>query len=239
VGGPGKDAALVWYLAMRWLAVIVFLWATFSWAQLAIQGPQPTYDGQSVSAVDLIANPHRDIEPWQPLVLQKAGEPYSQAKVEKSIAALRRQFPEVRVSIIPEITGLRLNFLLEPAYYIGFISFPGAERFSYTRLLQAVDLDDQEPFDRQRLPLAQQSLEKFLNHNGYFEADVSTISEIDDPHQIVNLKFLVKLGPVARIGAVAFEGVDPAEDTRLTRSVHSLRARFTGGLLKSGKPYTP
>jgi outer membrane protein insertion porin family len=47
------------------------------------------------------------------------------------------------------------------------------------------------------------------------------------------------LGPRARIGRIAFAGVDPAEDARLTHSVASLRARFTGALLKRGKPYTP
>jgi outer membrane protein insertion porin family len=224
---------------MRWLAVILLLWATIGWAQLTIQGPQPTYDGQNVSAVDLIANPHRDVEPLRPLVQQKAGEPYSQDKVEKSIAALMGQFPKVQVSIIPEITGLRLNFLLEPAYYIGFVSFPGGKRFSYTRLLQAVDLADQEPFDQPRLPLARKSLEEFLQHNGYFQAAADATYEIDDAHQIVNLKFMVKLGPQARIGTVTFDGPAPSEDTRLTHSIHSLRARFTGGLLKRGKLYTP
>jgi outer membrane protein insertion porin family len=238
MGGPEGNATFDWFLAMRWLAVILLLWATISWAQLTIQGPEPTYNGQNVSAVDLIANPHRDVAPLRSLVLQKAGEPYSQDKVEKSIAALMGQFPKVQVSIIPEITGLRLNFLLEPAYYIGFVNFPGAEKFSYTRLLQAVDLADQEPFDPERLTRCQQSLEKFLQHEGYFRAAVQTTYEIDDPHQIVNLKFAVRLGPQARIGTVAFEGLAPPEDARLTHSLHSLRARFTGGLLKSGKPYT-
>ncbi len=239
VESPERNAARNRFRAMRWLAVILFSWATISWAQLSIQGPQPTYDGQNVSAVDLIANPHRNVEPLRSLVLQKGGEPYSQAKVEASIAALSKQFPKVEVSIIPEITGLRLNFLLEPAYYIGFVHFPGAEKISYTRLLQAVDLADQEPFDQERLPRAQQSLEKSLQKNGYFQASVDTNSQIDDPHQIVNLKFIVKLGPQARISTVAFEGPDAAEDARLTNSLRSLRARFTGGLLKSGKPYTP
>jgi outer membrane protein assembly factor BamA len=223
---------------MRWLAFILLPWATLSWGQLTIEGPQATYDGQNVSAVDLIANPHRDVEPLRALVLQKAGEPYSQDKVTQSIAALLGQFPKVQVSIIPEITGLRLNFLLEPAYYIGFVRFPGAEKFSYARLLQAVDLSDQEPFDQERLPLARQLLENFLRHNGYFQAAVETASEIDDSHHIVNLAFTVKLGPQARIGAVTFDGPDSKEDAQLIHSVHSLRARFMGGLLKSGKPYT-
>jgi outer membrane protein insertion porin family len=225
---------------MRWLAAILFfIWAPSGWPQLTIQGPQSTFNGQNVSAVYLIANPHRDVEPLRPLVLQKQAEPYSQEKIEKSIAALMGQFPKVEVSVIPEINGLRLNFLLEPAYYVGYVHFPGAEKFSYTRLLQAADLADQEPFDKERLPLAQMSFEKFLHQNGYFQSSIQTTFEIDDQHQIVNLNFAVNLGRQARIGTVKFDGPDLKQDARLIRSVRSLRARFTGGLLKSGKPYSP
>jgi outer membrane protein insertion porin family len=226
---------------MRWLAVLLCVWAMTSSAQLTIQGPQSTYNGQNVSEIDLIANPHRDVAPLWPLVSQKADQPYSQAKVEASIAALQNThlFQKVQVSIVPEITGLRLNFLLEPAYYIGVIRFPGAERFSYTRLLQAVDFSDQEPFVKDRLSRSEKSLQKFLQQNGYFQGNAQATADIDDTHQIVNLTFSVKTGPQARMGGVTFEGVNPAEDARLSHSVRSLRARFTGGLLKPGKPYTP
>ncbi|MGA9529747.1 MAG: POTRA domain-containing protein [Terriglobales bacterium] len=229
---------------MRALAAICFYFfalATAS-AQLTIQGPQATYDGQNVAAVDLIANPHPDTAALQPLVVQKAGQAYSQKKVEDSIAALQStgQFPTVHVSIVPEMTGLRLDFLLEPAYYIGIIEFPGlTKKFSYTRLLQVVDLPDEDPYDKARIPLAAEALEKFLRHNGYFAASVQTREEIDDAHQLVNVNFQVNPGPHARIGSVAFETADPHEKGRLSHSVRSLRARFMGGLLKSGKPYSP
>ncbi len=226
---------------MRWLAVLLCVWAITSSAQLTIQGPQSTYNGQNVSEIDLVANPHRDVGPLWSLVAQKTDRPYSQAKVEASIAALQdtHLFQKVQVSIVPEISGLRLNFLLEPAYYIGIIRFPGAERFSYTRLLQAADFSDQDPFVKDCLSRSEKSLENFLQQNGYFRPSVRSTAEIDDAHQIVNITFSIKTGPQARVGRVSFEGVNPAEDARLSRSVRSLRARFTGGLLKPGKPYTP
>jgi len=226
---------------MRSFALFFSLWATAVSAQLTVEGPQPIYNGQNVSAIDLISNPHRDTDPLQPLVQQKAGEPYAEEKVEASIAALQRtgQFTKVEVSVVPEITGLRLNFILEPAYYLGAISFPGAERFSYTRLLQSVELADQAPYDKQRIASSEQSLLKFLRHNGYFQATVKTTSEIDDTHQLVNVAFSVKTGPQARIGNLNFPGADESEDARLIHAVRSFRARFTGGLLKNGKPYSP
>src|ERR1700680_2107917 len=228
---------------MRLSGVFFFLlFVTAAWAQLAVQGPQSVYEGQNVGAIDLIGNPHRDMEPLRPLVVQKAGEPYSQAKVEASIASLEQtgQFPKVQVNVVPDPSGLRLNFLLEPAYYLGMIDFPGAGKpFSYTRLLQVVNLPDEDPYDKARITLAQEALQKFLQRNGYFQATIQTDSQIDDDHLSVNLSFSVKLGKLARVANVSFQGPDSREDARLQHSIRSLRARFSGGLLKPGKPYTP
>jgi outer membrane protein insertion porin family len=215
---------------------------TYTVAQLEMQGPQSTYDGQNVAYIDLIANPHRNLDSLQKVVLQKAGQPYLQENVEASIKALQQtgQFPKVEVNIVPEIAGLRLEFLLEAPYYLGLVSFPGATtHFSYTRLSQVVDLPDQEPYGADRLPAAARSLQEFLRSSGYFQCAVRTSSEIDDAHQIVNVNFEVTLGPRARIGTVTFEGAPAVENRRLQRSIRSLRARFTGGLLKTGKGYAP
>src|SRR5436309_1800256 len=94
--------------------------AAIAGAQIAPQTAQPSYEGQNVSAVALISNPHRDLQSLYPKVSQKAGEPYSQEKVQASIEQLQTagNFSKVEVNVIPEIDGLRLNFLLEPAYYI-------------------------------------------------------------------------------------------------------------------------
>ena len=221
--------------------ILFFFLTTAAWAQLAVQAPQPVYNGQNVAAIDLIGNPHRDMEPFRSLVTQKVGEAYSQDKVDGSITALERtgQFPKVQVNIVPDPSGLRLNFLLEPAYFLGVIDFPGATKFfSYTRLLQVVNLPDEDTYDKARVVLAQQALQKFLETNGYFRAKIQTATNIDDAHELVNLTFSVSPGKLARVANVTFEGPDANEDARLQRSIRSLRARFLGGLLKPGKPYT-
>ncbi|MGB9362519.1 MAG: POTRA domain-containing protein, partial [Candidatus Sulfotelmatobacter sp.] len=64
-------------------------------------------------------------------------------------------------------------------------------------------------------------------------------SEIDDANELVNITFSVASGKQARIGSVEIHGPANSEQTWLLRKTHSLRARFTGALLKSGKPYTP
>ena len=191
--------------------------------------------------MDLIANPHHDVEPLLPLVSQKAGEPYSQAKVEASIASLEKTggFEKVTVNVISDPEGLRLNFILEPAYYLGMIDFPGASKhFAYSRLLQVVNLLEEDPYDRARIPLAEEALCQFLNKSGYFQAQVQSEARIDDAHDLVDISFSVELGKQARIRGVEMQGPPAMEDARLIHTLRSLRARFTGALLKPGKPYT-
>ncbi len=228
---------------MRWLAWLIFFLSTLrlGWAQVEVQGPSQVYDGQKVNAIDLIGNPHRELQPFRAFVVQKAGEPYSQTKVEASIEALQKagHFPKVEANIVPDLNGLRIDFLLEPAYYIGVLEFPGAARkFAYIRLLQVANLPDEDPYDSARLSVAVQALQTFFKRNGYFEPATETTIQIDDAHQLVNVIFRVKLGRRARIGTVVIQGANPEETARLKHAMRSLRARFTGGLLKPGETYT-
>ncbi len=227
---------------MRLFLVLWCLGATTLSAQLAPQAPQKAYEGQNVSYVSLVANPHRDLAPLFAVVTQKAGTPYDQHRIDASAAALKNagHFPEVRVNVVPDINGLRVNFLLEPAYYLGVVEFPGAEKqFSYTRLLQVADLSDEDPYDPTRVPIAEDTLRKFLQRNGFFQAKVHAEPHIDDTHELVNVSFVIEMGKRAKISSVSIQGPDQPETARLVHSMRSLHARLTGGLLKAGKPYTP
>src|ERR1700758_2647331 len=144
-------------------------------AQMAPKAPEAAYNGQNVSAVSLIANPHRNLEALFAVVTQKPGTPYSEQQIQQSVTALKKAggFPEVHVNVAPDITGLRVSFLLEPAYYLGVIGFPGTEKqFSYARLLQVANLSDEDPYDPMRIPVAEGALREFLHRNGYFQATV-------------------------------------------------------------------
>ncbi|HWZ74989.1 MAG TPA: POTRA domain-containing protein [Candidatus Sulfotelmatobacter sp.] len=223
------------------VVIFCFFSAALLKAQLAPKAPQAAYEGQNVSAVSLIANPHRNLEPLYPLVQQKAGALYSEDQIKQSIEALQKAggFPEVRASVDPDVTGLRVSFLLEPAYYLGVIDFPGAvKRFSYTTLLQVVNLQDEDPYDPARLPIAQDALLNFFHQNGYFQAKVHAEPKIDDEHQLVSVVFVVETGKQARISSVTLDGPGQPENSRLLRAVRSLRARLSGGLLKAGMPYS-
>src|SRR5215475_9088671 len=177
---------------MRLPFFVCCLFAAAAWGQIAMQGPQPVYEGQNVAEIDLVANPHRDVEPLRALLAQKTGQPYSQQNVEASIKALEGtgQFPKVQVSIIPDPNGLRLDFLLEPAYFLGMVDFPGTQgQFAYTRMLQVINLPDEDPYIPARVGIAENVLQRFLQRNGFFQASVRSDSQIDDTNQLVNVTF--------------------------------------------------
>jgi len=221
---------------------IILLISVRGFAQLALPTPSASYEGQNVSAVSLIANPRRDLQPFTPLVQLKVGEPYDEKKIDASRQALQDagHFEKVQVSIIPDVNGLRVNFLLEPAYYLGVVKFPGAEKlFSYTRLLLVTELSDEDPYDPSRIPVAENALTQFFRRNGYFQATVQANPEIDDDHQLVNVRFTVEPRKQAKISSVQIEGPGDPDNQRLLRSMRSLRARLSGGLLKTGQSYTP
>src|SRR2546426_3499969 len=216
---------------MRWLTlifVVLFLYSNNSVAQT----PQISFEGQPVGTVDLVANPKIDVEDLQPLVEQKSGQPYSNEKIQASVAALNRtgMFSKVEVDVKPEAAGLHVRFVLEPAFYYGVIDFPGSKAFPYGRLLQLVNLPDQEPYEARRVQQAETALLHFLQTNGFFKAQVHTSTQLDEAHHLANVAFQVQLGKRAKIGRVEVQGPPTQEAQRLLQAARSLRA---GGDRKS------
>lgn len=229
---------------MRWILLwpLLVLASLSAVAQTKASNAPPSYQGQHVGSIELTANPHLDTDPYRGLIVQKAGEPYSDEKVKESIDALKHTgaFSKVELKVQPDPSGLKLAFVLEPAYYIGMLKFPGGTKyFSYTRLLQVVNLPDQTAFQQSQVPAAESALVKFFRDHGFFLVEIHTEVQLDDSNQLAHLTFHVEPGKHAHIGTVEVRGVKPEENRQLQRAFRSLRARFTGALLKHGKPYSP
>ncbi|HJT68746.1 MAG TPA: POTRA domain-containing protein, partial [Terriglobales bacterium] len=228
---------------MRW-SLLLFL-AAFSLsgaAQTTASNVPPFYEGQKVASITIAANPHLDVEHYRSLISQQPDEPFSQQKVNASVEALKKTnaFSDVRVTVLPDTGGLKLTFVLEPAYYIGMIKFPGAMKyFSYSRLLQVVNLPDRTVFQKADLDTANEALVKFFQGYGFFLATAHADTQFDDANQLAHVTFRVVPGPHAHIGKVEVRGSTPEENRKLEEVMRSFKARFTGALLKRGKPYSP
>jgi outer membrane protein insertion porin family len=202
---------------------------------------QASYEGQPVSEVQVVSAPNVEVESLRPLVEQKSGEPYSEKKIQDTVAALKAtgRFKEVEVQVKPDPSGLRITMVLEPAYYYGVLTFPGVREFSYVRLLQVADLPDQEPFEEKGVEKARTALTDFLHRNGFFEAEVRPSTELYLNEGLANVIFTVKLGKRAKIGNVVVQGPPPVDAAHLLQVTRSFRALATGASLKSSKAYTP
>ena len=229
-------------LMLAWMLLSLVHPAVSSAAQELTLQQQAVYEGQKVAVVDLVSKPATDVEAQRPLVVQKAGEPYSHEKVTDSVAALEksRQFTTVTVLVKPEAAGLRLVFVMEPAFYVGMISFPEASRtFNYGQLLQVVDYPTEEPYEEKRLNDAVPALEGYFATQGYFMARVQTETSFDQAHKVANVIFHVNLNKHAKLGRITVIGLPPQQASRLERVLGSFFARLKGASLKSGKPYDP
>jgi outer membrane protein insertion porin family len=199
------------------------------------------YEGEKVTAIDLASRPEADVDYLRALLLQQVGQPYSNMKVQQSIAAVMAtgEFSSVKVQVSPENGGLRLLFVLEPAYYLGLVEFPGAvPPLSYTRLLQVVMFSEGSPFLKRQMNDATGAMNTFLPRTGYFAATVKSRTEVDNEHKLVNPIFEVTLNRRAEIGSIDFEGLSEAEANEQRAALRSFWTHFRKGRLTNGTTFT-
>src|SRR5258708_14102518 len=140
---------------------VVLVWPRLLDCKIVSQSSKVSYEGPPGAAVDMAANPKISIESFRPLIQQKPGEPYSNSKVKGTVSALKNsgKFSSVEVTVKPEADGLHVTFTLEPALYFGMFEFPGVNRrFSYTRLLQVVDIPNQTAYKQETVDKAGDNL---------------------------------------------------------------------------------
>jgi outer membrane protein insertion porin family len=194
--------------AARWLPIVLSIFVlAFLSAAVGAQIPQdsdtpPTeqilasYEGQPVTTIDIAGRPDLKVAEFTSEFAQQPGQAFDKQKVDRTAAALKAagHFQNVRVHVEPEAKGLRVLFVIEPAVYYGIFQFPGAERFTYTRLVQVANYVSQSPYNATEVEHDRQSLLRFFQQTGYFQAQVSTELKIDARREIVNVIFHSDLG---------------------------------------------
>lgn len=199
----------------------------------------PSYDGQNVTSIEIAGQPGLDTKDLLPLLTLKAREPFSEKKADASIAALKKagRFHDVQLDIRPETNGVRVLFVLQPATYFGIYVFPGAGRFSYSRLLQVSNYPPKGAFTPVDVENARRSLEKFFQRSGYFQAKVKAEVQTTPPWGLANIIFNTSLNRRAKFGEVIVRGVPDQQASRLTSMLHSVIARLRRSAIRPGKTY--
>jgi outer membrane protein assembly factor BamA len=202
----------------------------------------PTYEGQNVSRVELAGRPDLKTDELQSMLPLKAGQPFSRAKIDESVAVLKstNQFQDVQLRVVPDINGVRVMLILQPGLYFGMYEFPGAvgRGFSYSRLLQVSNYPPEGPYTQADVTNATATLVHFFERNGYFEAKVEPRLTTYPKDQLVNVTFETTLGRRAKFGNVDLEGASPEQTKHLHRVLRSLMARLRGSAIRPGKRYS-
>jgi outer membrane protein assembly factor BamA len=222
------------------LALLIGINASVAGAQQDQPSTYQGFEGRTVFKVDMAASPVMNVNAFRPLIKQKEGEPFSMAAIRDSVGALQKTalFSQVQVKVEPEQSGLHVTFLLQPAFYVGMVFFPGAKSFSYTRMLQAVNIPDQTPFVEDLVTNGKGALLELFKNDGFFQAKIDPETKRDEKHLIVNLIYHCTLGLRAKIGEVTFQGASEQQKIELRAALTSFWAKVKGGSLRGGQPYT-
>ncbi|MCU1307905.1 MAG: outer membrane protein [Acidobacteriaceae bacterium] len=200
----------------------------------------PSYEGQRVSSVEIAGQPNVRTADLLPYLAQKKGEPFSQTKVDQSIAALKRtgKFHDVQLEVWPDPDGVRVLFVLQPAIYFGIFDFPGASNsLSYSRLLQVTNYPPRGEYNELDVERAQQGLETFLKRAGYFLSQVKPQVQNDEKHGLANVMFNINMNQRAKFGNVNITGAPADQSEHLKKSLQSFRARLRGAAIRPNKTY--
>jgi outer membrane protein assembly factor BamA len=198
-----------------------------------------SYEGQNVTAIVVAGRPQSTSSQIASQFVQKAGQPFSNDKVDRTAAALKAatDCETVRVQVEPDANGVRVSFVLEPAVYFGIFQFPGAQRFPYSRLVQVANYPAQTPFNADDVEQDRQSLAAFFQQQGFFKSVVNSEVSVDSQHALANISFPVSLGRQARFGALEFADTTPAEAASLDHSLQTFSARLRGSAVRPGHAY--
>ena len=198
-----------------------------------------SYEGQTVSTIEVAGQPDVRETEFASIIAQKAGEPFAREKVEQTAAAIRAmgKYKDVRIQVDPDAKGVRVLFVLEPAAYFGVFDFPGGQQFPYSRLIQVANYPAQTPYSAGEVEQDRQSLLDFYRQEGYFQAEVSSNVNVDAGHGIANIDFPATLGRRAKFGEVVIDGLPNDEQQQLEKSLRSLLARARTAAIRPGKTY--
>jgi outer membrane protein insertion porin family len=205
-----------------------------------VQEVLPSYEGQNVVSLELAGRPGLDPAKLLHLLAQREGQPFDQGKIDESISRLKQSgvAKEIQVEVRPEAQGVRVLFVLQPAFYFGIYEFPGAQHFAYSRLVQVADYPPRGAYAASDVKNTQIALVNFFQKYGYFRARVQPELITDPDHLVVNVTYHVTLNRHARFGKVVFSGVPAQEEQRLQGALKSWIARLRGEAIRSGKSYS-
>lgn len=197
------------------------------------------YAGQNVSSIQIAGRPDFDPTSCSACFVQAVGQPFAFDKVQRTADALKaaEHCSNVQIHAQPEANGVQIVFVLEPADYFGIFTFPGAQRFAYSQLIQASNYPLQEAFNPAEVNSDQQALLTFYRQEGFFQAHVDPKLAVDSGNAVASVSFDSALGKRAKFGTTVIEGAPENDAPALEHDLTTVWARFRGAAIRPNKTY--
>ncbi|HTB96885.1 MAG TPA: POTRA domain-containing protein [Terracidiphilus sp.] len=198
-----------------------------------------SYEGQNVSSIQVAGRPGFTAAQYTQYFVQQVGQPFSKENVEKTAAALKAggHFAAVQTEVEPQINGIGILFVVKPTDFFGIFTFPGAQRFPYSQLLQAANFPVQEAFNQEEVEKDAHDLVTFYQQEGYFTAATEPQVDTEVGHAIANVQFRTTLGVRAKFGSIDIQGAPDDDNVFLQHKLMSLSARLRAAAIRPGKTY--
>lgn len=189
-------------------------------ASLAAAGQQPAIEGKTVTAVRVVSTRGQVIETNPANLRLVAGKPYS---TDSERAALKQLFAtglyaDIQTEATPEPGGVRIDFVVKQNDFIGVVRVEGLEPPPREpEALAAMNLELGHAFTTEGLDEALAALRQALADDGLYRAVLTPELDRHPGNHLMNITVLVKPGPRARLGAIAFQNHSRFSDRDLLR----------------------
>lgn len=187
--------------------------------------------GAVVTAIAVEPAPGRTAAHYRSFIQQKLGVPLDRAAVQQSLRTLygTGEFDQIAAVTEPAAGGLRLLFRTRPNYFLSLIRAQGSpDPPANSELVDAAGLSLGQVYEADAVARAKAAIEARLHSDGYDQAQVSTQVRLDPGQATAAVVFTVAAGPLARLGAIGFQGSLAASPAQLLRV----------SKLKTGEAYT-
>lgn len=160
-----------------------------------------------VVAVQVQPAPSRTAAEYLPLVAQKTDQPLDPEAVRRTIENLftTGEFADIQAVQYPVSGGVRLVFQTQPNYFIGAVRVTHAPNPpNFSELRDATGLTLGHIYTAASVKEAAQTIRRRLEIYGYYQARIEPQVQLDPRRALANITFVLRPGPVARLGAVRF-----------------------------------
>ena len=143
-------------------------------------------------------------------IAQQAGSPLDREQVRQSLQRLYAtgRFADIRAEVERTSDGqVLLSFVTKPNYFVESLDVLGLpNRPTRGQVVDACKLQLGELFNHDRLEQALENINRLMEENGYYRAQVETVERTNPDTQQIAILFVVHAGAQAKVGAVAVSG---------------------------------